>query len=234
MSKITKAGIVPTADLFYTENQYDDKYHFPDTYVVRAIEAGMLPVGILPAGGRITTDILDECDCFIICGGKHIWPFQVQVVEHAVKTGKKLIGICLGHQSVHTYFKVAEEAEKRGYNGPAADLYEEMCRDGFRFLKEVEGHRAPLLPRGDKESTKHKVILKEGSRISRILSGRTEIMGASLHSFQVFDVAPGVEISGMSEDGIIEAIEYGDNIIGTQFHPDVDDKLHELFDWLKE
>ena len=229
-----KVGLVPTADLFYTEHVYDDKYHFPDTYVIRATEAGMMPIGILPVSGRITSDILPECDCFILCGGKSVWPFHVQVVEYAVRTGKKLIGICLGHQAVHTYFKVAEEAKKRGYTGPAADLYDTMTAEGFRFLREVEGHRAKILPRGDKECTKHKVLLREGSHISQILGGRTEIMGASFHSLCVFDVAEGVTVSRMSEDGIIEAIEYGDNIIGTQFHPDVDNQLHELFDFLKE
>ena len=233
MSQIKKVGIVPTADLFYTDNVYDDKYHFPNTYIIRATEAGMMPVGVLPVNGRIESGILDECDCFILCGGRRIWPFQIQVVEHAVKTGKKLIGICLGHQSVHTYFKVAEEAEKRGYTGPAADLYEEMLENGVSFLKEVEGHRAPILPRGNEDSTKHRVLLKEGSLISRILGGRTEIMGASLHKFCAYDVAPGVTVSGLSEDGVIEAIEYGDHILGTQFHPDVDDSLHELFDFLR-
>ena len=33
-------------------------------------------------------------------------------------------------------------------------------------------------------------------------------------------------------DGTIEALEYKDNIIGVQFHPEVDNKLDELFNFL--
>ena len=226
-------GIVPTADLFYTDNVYDDKYHFPNTYVTRAVESGMLPVGILSVDGHVVKESLELCDCFILCGGKHIWPFQLQVIDHAVKTGKKLIGICLGHQSIHTYFKVREEMQKRGAEGDIGEFWEQLQKEGVTYLKEVPGHRYPSLPRGHEELTKHRVLLKEGTLIRR-LCGSDVIMGASLHTFVAYDVAEGVTVSGMSEDGWIEAIEYGTGIIGTQFHPDVDSELKCIFDYIAE
>ena len=224
-------GIVPTADLFYTDNVYDDKYHFPNTYVTRAVEAGMLPVGILSVDGFVVKEALELCDCFILCGGKHIWPFQLEVIDHAVKNGKKLLGICLGHQAVHTYFKVTEEMERRGETGEIGPFWDALCAQGVTYLRGVEGHRWEKLPRGHESDTKHKVLVQEGSLLHRI-TGKTELMGASLHRLAVFDPAPGVRVSALAEDGTIEAIEYGDKILGTQFHPDVDAELNCIFEYL--
>lgn len=228
-----RVGIVPTADLFYTDNVYDDKYHFPNTYVTRAVEAGMMPIGILSVNGRVVKESLELCDCFILCGGKHIWPFQIEVIDHAVKNGKKLLGICLGHQAVHSYFKTVEEMKRRGYTGDIGDFWQTLEEEGITFLRDVAGHRWEKLPRGHESDTKHKVLVKEGSLLNRI-TGKTELMGASLHRLAVFDPAPSVAVSALAEDGTIEAIEYGDQIIGTQFHPDVDSELNCIFEYLSK
>ena len=228
-----KVGIVPTADLFYTDNVYDDKYHFPNTYVTRAVEVGMIPVGILSVDGRVVKESLEDCDCFILCGGKHIWPFQLEVIDHAVKNGKKLLGICLGHQSIHTYFKVVEEMKKRGYDGDIGDFWLKLESEGVTYLKDVTGHKWEILPRNHESDTKHKVFVKEGTLLHRI-TGKTELMGASLHRLAVYDPAPGVTISAFAEDGTAEAIEYGDQILGTQFHPDVDAELNCIFAYLSK
>ena len=226
-----KVGIVPTADLFYTDNVYDDKYHFPNTYVKRAVEAGMLPIGILSVDGRVIKESLEECDCFILVGGKRIWPYQIQVIDHAVKTGKKVLGICLGCQSIYTYFRVVEEMKKQGATGDPGEFWEKQKQAGVSYLTQVEGHRWNVLPRGREDDTKHKVFVKEGTLLHELV-GKTEIMGASLHTFACMDPAPGVVVSATAADGVVEAIEYGRNILGTQFHPDVDNKLSSIFDYL--
>lgn len=226
-----KVGIVPTADLFYTDNVYDDKYHFPNTYVKRAVEAGMIPVGILSVDGRVVKESLNDCDCFILCGGKHVWPFHMEVIDHAVKNGKKILGICLGHQALHCYLKTSEEMKKRGYAGDIGDFWEELSKDGNPYLVGVEGHKWLTLPRGHENDTKHRVLVKEGTLLHKI-TGVTELMGASLHKFAVGDTAPGEVISAVAEDGTVEGIEYGDKVIGTQFHPDVDTELGCIFEYL--
>lgn len=38
--------------------------------------------------------------------------------------------------------------------------------------------------------------------------------------------------SSCRADGVTEVIEAGDKILGTQFHPDVDDMPPEVFEWL--
>ena len=229
-------GIVPYAqDYGKSESRYDDKYFFTDTYCVRACEAGLTPVGVLPVDARIRTDILDLCDCFIIQGGSNICAYHLQVIDHALRTGKKVLGVCLGAQSIQCYFAVKAEIEARGLSGTPGELYEQIKKQmQHPFLIEVPGHRpTEVLPRDSADSLKHPVHLAEGSHIARIL-GTTEIRGCTFHFYAIGEPAPGLTVTGWAPDGVIEAIEYGDTIVGTQFHPDVDSELHLLFDWLRE
>ncbi len=230
-------GIVPQAEPFDTDNVYDDKYHFVNTYGVRAAEAGLDPIGVLPVDKKIKSSVLDLCDCFIIQGGSGIWEYHLEVMEHAVKTGKKVLGICLGCQTIQTYFYYAAEAEKAGWTGSVASYYA-MQRD-FNVKKPnpaliaVPDHRYSTLPRGREDSVKHPVTLEEDSMIFSLL-GEKEIMGATIHRFAVGEPAPGLKVTGRAGDGVIEAIEFGTQMIGTQFHPDVDSKLMPLFRFLAE
>lgn len=229
-------GIVPYAmDFGKTEDRYADKYLFTDTYGVRVMEAGLLPVGVLPVECRIRTEILDLCDAFIIQGGRAMNPFHLEVVEHALQTGKKLLGICLGCQSIQAYFGTKAEALRSGFSGSIGDLFLSPYRDNHHhFLVKLEGHYpSPVLPRGDLDGVKHPVHLKADSHLAKIL-GTTEIMGASFHHYCIGEPEPEITVTGWADDGTIEAIEVGENVIGTQFHPDVDRDLLPIFNWLKE
>ena len=224
-------GIVPTVPQPFgsVESRYGDFYRFNDTYCERALEAGLLPIGVLPVETRIRTDVLELCDVFILQGGSTCQPYHIEVIDYAVKTGKKLLGICLGCQCIQAYFAVKHEAQKCDWNGSLADLFLNIKKD---YIERVEGHMPlDILPRGDKSASKHPVYLSEGSQIAKIF-GRTEVLGASYHVYCIADPAPGITVTGKSEDGVIEAIEVGEKIIGTQFHPDVDDQLPEIFEWL--
>ena len=230
-------GIIPNAPLYgETENRYDDHYVFCDTYVVRVREAGMIPVGILPVEGRIRTEALDLCDAILLQGGKYVLSYHVDAVDHAVKTGKKALGICLGCQALQCYFSVLEEAKKRNWQGTPGDLYEQLGEEKNQFLARVAGHRPQnYLPRpeAEVEAIKHRVTLTPGSLAARVF-GTTELMGASIHIYCIGTPAPGLFVSGRADDGVVEVVEAGEKILGTQFHPDVDDTLHQVFDWLRE
>ena len=229
-------GIVPAAPLFEeTDNRYDDKYSFSDTYCVRVTEAGMLPIGVLPVGGRIRNRILDLCDAFIIQGGKMVRPYHIDIIDYAISKEKKMLCICLGCQTLQCYFVTKNEAERRQWHGNLADLYSVLLfKENYPFLSPVDGHNlSPILPRKNTAGTKHRVCFSEGSHTAEVF-GCTELMGASFHSFCIADPAPELIVSGRADDGIIEAVEYGDLIIGTQFHPDADGELPQVFKWLAE
>lgn len=226
-------GIVPNAPKYgKSKNRYDDFYRFCNTYVVRAAEAGLLPLGVLPVDGYIKTDILSRCDAFLIQGGDVPRPYHIDVIDHAVKTDKKVLGICLGCQCIQCYFATRSEAKKRGFTGKLSELYLILKSENYPFLERVEGHRpVDILPRENLDAIKHRVLLTEGSNTARAF-GTTEIMGASLHIHCIGKPAPGLAVSGKAEDGTVEAVEYGDKVIGVQFHPDVDRAFPQLFAWL--
>ena len=188
---------------------------------------------MLPVGERIRTGAMELCDAFLLQGGSVVRPYHIDVIDYALKTGKKLLGVCLGCQCIQGYFAVKAEAEKRGWTGPLSELFAALRREGnFSFLADVEGHRpSETLPYGSKDAVKHPVHLTEGSEIAKIF-GRTEILGATFHIYQIVHPAPGLAVTGRADDGVVEAVEYGDRVVGVQFHPDVDGELHEIFDWL--
>ena len=226
-----KVGIVPEADLFFTDNVYDDKYHIANTYVTRAVEAGLLPVGILAVDGRVVKEQLEECDCFLLVGGNHLWTGQLQVIDHAVKTGKKVLGICLGCQAIHAYFRLLEDMKKQEAVCDIGEFWERLDESAVDYFMNVKDHCKNAVLRGQEDDVRHKVFIEEGSLLHEI-TGKTEIMAVSLHTYACKDPAPGVVISAVAADGVAEAVEYGKNIIGTQFHPDLDRDLSCIFEYL--
>lgn len=232
MGKIV--GIVPFASDFDTEKTYEDKYFFTNTYGKRAVEAGMSPIGVLPVDRQIVGPVLSMCDCFILIGGRGITGFHMEVIDHAVKTGKKLLGICLGCQAIGSYFATVEYAEKTGWKGSIAELYDKLRQEqGHPFIKSVDGHRNGELIRGHEDELKHRIDFKEGT-LMRSIAGSDHVMGVSLHIFAIDKCPEGLTVSGYSEDGIIEAVEHGNTIIGTQFHPDAEDRLPQFFEFLAQ
>lgn len=224
-------GVASPAFLFEEENTNLDFYRFSNNYCKRIYECGGIPAGILPDDGRIPDGVLGRFDAFVVCGGKKFWPHHFQVIDHAVKTGKPLIGICLGMQATHLYFKLADYAAETGYDGDLFELYknEKKGVPPFDLLK-VEGHCKPTL-RGKEEESKHRVNLTEGSHVAELV-GSDHLYAATVHSYRIHDPSPRLTLTGVAEDGTPEVIEYGKQILGVQFHPEVDDKLLSLFSFL--
>lgn len=80
-----------------------------------------------------------------------------------------------------------------------------------------------------KDESKHTIKITPDTFLSKVYK-REEILVNSYHRQAVRKLAPNFIVSAKSEDGIIEAIEYG-NIIGVQFHPEVlrDIEFFKLF-----
>ena len=231
MKKIV--GIVPTARLFQKDDLYSDNYIFVNNYIKRIAENNGVPMGILSEDGYALEDELELCHSFLICGGARIYPYHFQVVDYAVRNKRPILGICLGMQVICTYFKVLEECRKREYQGSLLELYEQMKKEGYMFTEPVEHHWDVAMTRSNIEETKHRIIVKEGTRLYGLVKSGT-IMGATMHKYRVGQVPECITICGRSEDGTVEAVEYGSSVLGVQFHPEVERKLDCLFSTLTE
>lgn len=225
-------GIVPTARLFDTDDPYKDQYIFVNNYVKRIMENGGVPLGVLSADGYVAEEALSLCGGFLLCGGHKIWPYHMQVVEHAVKQGKPLLGICLGMQAICAWYRVQEEKAARGFTGDTLSLFAAMKREGYLFNLPVEHHWDVPITRDNIDATKHPVDILPGTRLYHLLGQR--IWGATLHHYRVNGLAQGLTAVAYTADGTIEGVEGGTNILGVQFHPEVEGGLSPLFKDLVE
>lgn len=228
-------GIVPKGVLFDVEkSNMNDLYHLGNNYIKRITEAGAIPICLAPVDGRISQEQLALCDGFVAQGGTQMWPYHMQVIHHATTTGKKYLGICLGMQMIHRYYAMREMVADM--EGPVdeniIDLFYNQ-KKGRNLLHAVEGHRTTSMPRGQEDTVKHDVDIVPGTVLHRLL-GRERARGASFHNWRVEDPVEELTVNAWAADGTIEGIENGSNVLGVQFHPEVDDLLPEIFKFLTE
>lgn len=228
-------GIVPKGVPHETKENSLNLYHLGNSYAKRVQEAGGIPVCLAPVDGRISPEQLALCDGFIAQGGSRMWPYHFQVIHHATTTGKKYLGICLGMQLIHRYYTMKQMVEAQGLEGAIDEqIIDLFCNKGIGedLLHRVEGHRTvnSVL---DAHKAKHPVSVVTGTVLHRLL-GKEKIQGASYHSWCVKAPVEALTVNAWAADGTIEGIENGSNILGVQFHPEVDDMLPEIFRFLTE
>lgn len=224
-------GIVPTARLFDTDDYYKDNYIFVNNYAKRVAANGGIPLGLLPGDGYALADTLEACDALVFCGGNRIFPYHFQAMEHAVKAGKRVLGICLGLQVLHSYFIVEDEAARRGYTGSLLSLYETMKKERYMFTEPVEHHWDVHMTRGHVDEAKHPVSVAPDTLLHR-LTRQDTLLGATMHRYRVTQPSPRLTVSARAADGTLEGLEWGDRLLGVQFHPEVDAVHDALFAWV--
>lgn len=225
-----KVGIIPSTNLLETDNPYHDRSQFLELYTRRITENGGLPLGILNVGGFLSEEALEVCDSFLICGGKRIFPYHFQVIDYALRSGKRLLGVCLGMQAIHSYF-IAKREQKTRPGKSILEVYEEMKKEKYFFVEPVKEHWKLNPNRGEENLVKHKVVLSEDSVLRKYFPEK-EIEGASMHNYRITEPSEELKVVGHSEDGTIEAIEYGEKVLGIQFHPEIDGSFPGIFRFL--
>ena len=232
-------GIVPKAYGFQQNiTNFDDVYYLGNNYIKRVEEAGMIPICLAPNDGWLAEDALELCDGFVVQGGKCMQPYHFQVVHHAFTQQKKFLGICLGMQLLHRYLCMRRYVLDHKIPG-------DLCKNIIAILESkgavagklesVAGHCSTKMPRGEEDSAKHDVDIVPGTLLHQLMGADT-MRGASYHNWRVFDLCEDETVNAVSTDGTgtIEGIECGHNLLGVQFHPEVDHKLPELFRFLSE
>ncbi len=228
--------LVPSADLFDpTVSTFKDTYKVSNNCAKRAAEAGAIPVGLAPVDGWVPEGELERFDGYLVQGGARFYPYHYQIMHDAYTNGKRYLGLCLGSQLIHSYLMLRRRTEELGYSG---DLIRAMWKvkneTGFVSLEEVPGHRMPPHVRGNEDSVKHSVDVLPGTMLRRLV-GRDTIVGASYHDLRVPNDTPLTINARASHDPeTVEGVELAPNILGVQFHPEIDDALPEIFRFLTE
>lgn len=238
-------GIVPAAILFdQGKSNMTDRYIVGNNYAKRVTEAGCIPVSIAPADGWAAEEALNLCDGFIVQGGEDIYPYHFQVMHHAFTCGKRYLGICLGEQVIYYYFYLRKIIEEKGEAGELLEqmweLYERIEKKEDpsappKALKRIEGHSHAAPARGKEDEIKHDVAIVPGTVLHRLM-GRETLRGASVHTLQIPAEQDLLTINAWAADSssVVEGVEYGENILGIQCHPEVDGMLPEIFSFLAE
>ena len=128
-----------------------------------------------------SVEIDDARDCFEESLFKLVYP-----------TGKPVLGICRGIQSVNVWL-------------------------GGTLHQHIDGHRQNVPP----EERTHPISINEGSLFHRIC-GKTEVMVNTFHHQAVKVPAPGLTVDAVNPEGIPEVVhEEGHRfLLGVQFHPE--------------
>lgn len=125
------------------------------------------------------------------------------LIRGAIEIGMPVFGVCRGIQEINVAL--------------GGTLHPEV-----RDLPGKMNHR---MPPGETDHEvifrkRHKVALKPGGWFARTL-GTEEIVTNSLHGQAVIDAGAGVEVEGLAEDGVVEAISVPGAkglVIGVQWH----------------
>ena len=232
-------GIVPKGKLWkMEESNFSDVYEVGNNYCKRVLEASAIPVAVTPVDGRLSQEALALYDGYVVQGGSTFYPYHYQIIHDAVENGKRYLGICLGEQLIQSYFAMRRAVEEQGYEGDLLEAilaFRKAQGGKYSTLEKVEGHRAAMVARGSENEAKHDVKVVPGTILHRLV-GRETVRAASYHDLHVPADRTILTVNAWSAKGdhVVEGVEMAPNILGVQFHPEVDDMLPELFTFVIE
>lgn len=194
-------------------------YAVRENYCSSVSDHGALPLP-LPHGVEQVEEYLDLIDGLIITGGAFDVPphyygggtahetvvtkdrrtaFEFAVTRGALSRGLPILGICGGEQLLNVVL-------------------------GGTLIQHIPDSIAGALEHEQKNPRTepgHVVQVQPGTLLARI-TGETQLAVNTAHHQAVDKPAPGVHVSAVAEDGVIEAIEYPQHpfCLGVQWHPE--------------
>jgi putative glutamine amidotransferase len=192
-------------------------------------KAGGTPI-ILPFFGDVAADMLELVDGLILTGGADIDPArfgdteihprtydilpdrdeaEIRLVQGALDRDLPLLGICRGVQVLNVAM--------------GGTLYQDVPD---QFSADIQHRQHEVNIPADEPA--HTVSVVSGSLLERTY-GEGPIPVNTFHHQAVKDVAVGLLASGVSDDGLIEAVESPDYafVLGVQWHPELMFARHE-------
>lgn len=122
---------------------------------------------------------------------------EMKILEAFLPTGKPILGICRGEQLMNVYF--------------GGTLNQDIGH--ISTCRHTDWHHKNL--------GNHKVTVKPDTKLAEIMGEETFTVN-SLHHQAIDTAAPGLTVSAVSEDGIVEAVEHSEHpfCIAVQWHPE--------------
>ena len=164
----------------------------PDKAVAEALTCAGL---LLPGGGDIEPSLYGQAR-IPACGEPNALrdAAEPKLLHAFLAADQPILGICRGIQVLNAFL--------------GGTLYQD--------IKPMEH-----VPHNDHWAKVHTVTLRRGTRLSAIL-GQDTLLVNSQHHQAVDRLAPGLELSALSEDGFIEGVELPGKrfCLGVQWHPE--------------
>lgn len=208
-----------------------------EAYVQALVRAGAIPL-MVPLGlAETDLDVLrSRLDGMLFTGGGDVDParygkpdnpavyevdpdrdrVEIHLVHEVIETNLPFLGICRGLQVINVAL--------------GGTLYTDI---GDQFPGAIRHDYWPGFPR---DTIAHPVRVEEGTALAKILV--TPLHGVnSLHHQGIDDLAPGLRVSAIAPDGLIEAFELPEHPFGlaVQWHPEWlhgEDSMPALFEAL--
>lgn len=230
MNKI-KVGIVPSSNLFASNDPYQDKYSFVNGYSKKIFESGGIPFGILLNDDKLNDEVLDLCDAFLIQGGNKVNKYMYEIIYYALKNNKPLLGICLGAEAIAIFSAILDKIDIE-----KIESFDEILKVYNQLKEENEGSLLKKIPspniHGDVTITNNNVSMARhdieilSSSILYSIYNVNKLSVVSLHSYDFKKVGKEFIVSAKASDNVCEAIEYNDDnyfILGVHFHPELEE-----------
>ncbi len=216
-------GITPSPQL--DEFSHGDFYRFAmsDTYVRAVLAAGGLPVVLPPALGT-ASDLLDTLDGLLLSGGADVAPERYGDTEIHPDT--------YGVDPLRDAFELELIAEARQRDTPIFCI----CRGiqilnvalGGTLIQHVPEQRPSPTPHRQheagipKDEIAHSIVPASGGLVAEIF-GAAPLGVNSFHHQAIRDVAEGLTVEAISDDGLVEAVTLPSQtfVLGVQWHPEM-------------
>lgn len=210
-------GILATSNYLVTDDTFKDTYRYGNNYINKIVLNGGVPLLIPFYDEKIIYETLEMCDGLILPGGERVRPVNFEVIDYFYKNNKPILGICLGMQTLAMY---------------SVNIENDSIKRIIKRIDNDNNHWPIELLRNNNDSLAHNIKIDKNSRLYEIIK-QDEVMVNSVHKSTVLEVGSNFVISALSEDGLIEGIEYkGDDkfVMGVQFHPEVLPQFNGIFE----
>ena len=207
-------------------------------YYLSVLKAGGTPIVIPPHDDKeALLTLLEDLDGILFSGGGDINPLllgEEPIPElHSICPKRDEPELFLALEAFHRQIPILGIC--RGIQVMAAALGGKVYQDIYVQSEGAKLKHSQDMPR---HCTSHSVSIKEGSLLASIFEGKQTLAVNSFHHQAVSDAGPHMQVSALSPDGIIEAIESTEHksLLGVQWHPECfilnnDESMLPIFRW---